>query len=684
MKKRIRSMEVAGHQGDSWPAVVVTGDVGRCHCLREAVPEGGNLIRVGKLTGLGTLDRTPLFTDKLGDRIYLFTQEDDGTLYVEGYTDAEGTHFTAELTELTVLTEPVSGMAVVGNFLVIRTESGRLEYVYRDPQTPGYQWLGTLPDLPEFTVSPHLTMSRSAQVGAISFKNTIPVGTRTIPTWLAERVDTEVRAAWTRAADDLHAQGFWIEPVSVRVAMRLWDDTLLNVSEPVLCNPVTRRGSVRVNLPLAADEVKLVYTGTQQTTFTVSGYSLKVTLQSTLPAEWAGVVKGLEIWVSRDVESLDPDVAANVVANAVTSSQGTAGNYLNVLLPLRGASAVDALVPLQPMGMLKFTDGTQGVVNLLNRTSVEYTDAIGQYLEQMPGLSGGAGVNALLGYGGFLHAAVGSDLYTSRRENPFVLQSHTAGLGGTVRSLMPQVRGGGAFTRQYIYVSTEAGIIAVNHDSRGGHTNARPLTPQTLRDDGQWLPTTEGVYALMSDGSLARLRDAQVATLLTGTRKVARLLWSYGLRELWLATDAEGSVVFQTRAGDRAFTRPESPRCINPLTVPGLVYTRADTGVCTLYNIERETSQGADSVEYEVTLPIPARKGAPRSLEMVFGTHRNLNCRVTADYWPGFPVMRATVAAVPLRRMSIPFTLPAAMIPDTPLHVELEGNIPSLQNIRVI
>lgn len=131
------------------------------------------------------------------------------------------------------------------------------------------------------------------------------------------------------------------------------------------------------------------------------------------------------------------------------------------------------------MGLLRFQEcPCPSSLRLLRAEPAAWDSAIEGYVTPMPGNMLKA--DCILGYGEFLHVGADDSLYTSRRGNPFVLRDVTVGMGGRVRSLRPQRCGGGAFTRQYIYASTDRGLTALCHKADGGHTNCRPGVPGTV------------------------------------------------------------------------------------------------------------------------------------------------------------------------------------------------------------
>ncbi len=80
---------------------------------------------------------------------------------------------------------------------------------------------------------------------------------------------------------------------------------------------------------------------------------------------------------------------------------------------------------------------------------------------------------AIEGDGDYLHLASRGKVATTMRGNPFVVAWESLSPGGRVAAMAAQPVGGGAYTRQYVYLFTDRGITALTHDTEGRHRNTR-------------------------------------------------------------------------------------------------------------------------------------------------------------------------------------------------------------------
>ncbi|MCM1225398.1 MAG: hypothetical protein NC548_64225, partial [Lachnospiraceae bacterium] len=434
-----------------------------CHNLR---PVRGDLFGVGAPALTAQLGHTPVFSDVLNAEKWFFAQEDDGSVIA------------VPLNSLVPLTlgrveEKIVEGASVGDFVILRLKNGKLIYIARNAALNSYQWLGEMPKLPSFSISIEQGVAFSQRVEPVTFPKPLSVPENPV----SEQIADKVWAAWLNAfyalRSQIHNAGKWCEPVIVKIALRLWDDTLLHVSDPIRISPPKRPGADRFSVGLIYDSAKKVFTGTDSATISASGYSFSVSIDNSIPSQWEHIIKGVEIWVSKEPSPLND---SNVPAMAFFA--GNNGNSLSFMPSLHPDSLLNAIIPHLYYGLTDFWPLEKTSGSLFFDAQTVFDSAVNDAMLAMPAFIGQA--DCILGYGGFLHIGSGNDLYTSERGNPLVLKSSTAGVGSHIRSIIPQITGGGAFTRQYIYLSTDRGIVALTHDPKGVHTNSRPVCRETL------------------------------------------------------------------------------------------------------------------------------------------------------------------------------------------------------------
>ena len=320
------------------------GETSVCHNLR---PAGMALKAVGIPEEIHSTGLTPVFTDVMEGETYLFAQEDDGALYVSLSGGKEAARFLGRVEQ------KVKEGAAAGRFVVFLLADGGCVYVARTSE--GYRWMGSLPALPGFGVSVEKGRTLTEKIEAVKFPEPLTELTSPAPQGITERAIGAWTDAWKRLCARLRGEGRWIEPVNVRLALRLWDGTLFRVSEPVRVAPPQREGGERVTLTVVAD-AKGKASGTAEGTLSASGYTIRLSLSGSVPDAWSEVVTGVEVWVSREPESLSGN--HNNAAFGHDNQQA----YLTFSPPVKGASDIDAEVAEMPYGMLTLLEpATTGI-----------------------------------------------------------------------------------------------------------------------------------------------------------------------------------------------------------------------------------------------------------------------------------------------------------------------------------
>ncbi|MCM1320094.1 MAG: hypothetical protein NC217_06890 [Muribaculaceae bacterium] len=538
--------------------------------------------RVATPTQLSTIGRKPVYCDTMNAKQYIFTQEDDGTIYVNNI-------------EIGRIASSIEEGAAVGDFIIFRLKNNTLLYLSRHPDANKYRWLGTLPPLPAFSLTIHNGTSLSVPVSAVKFGTSIATPVNPVSADTSSRLWNAWQEAFVTLQERIHAAGLWCEDVEVCIAMRLWDGTRLHVSEPVRLTFPNKPGRTRFTANLTYDAAKKMYTGVEESTLTSTGFNIELHILEGIPDRWADFIDGFEVWVTREVDPVKHDI----VPSTSFSVMQTSAAVISFVPAMRQEADVTADIENMPFGCVNVCPIHTGthVVNFDSDT--KFDDKVRESLTPMPGASADAA--CILGHGEFLHTGSGDDLYTSQRGNPLILKCVTRGVGTSIRSLRAQHTGGGAFTRQYIYVSTDRGIVAVTHKSDGTHTNARLISSEPLTLTETWLSTPRGVYAVGSTRSLLLIKDAKVTTQIQHLEGVKQLLWSSAYAELWLARD-DDSIVWQQRYKS-IYVRDDTFMPIAGAVTPALTYRSSNDGYYYIHSLDEESMITRD-VDYQFTLPI--------------------------------------------------------------------------------
>lgn len=595
----------------------------------------------------GRCSHRPVFADTRQGVTNILTLGTDGTLYREVSLGADGTRLESAVA-LGKIAPGDCRLARVGNFVAVSDGAGTLSYLYWEDTSGIYRWLGAVPELPPFSVETPEVRAVSGAVEAVAFGEPVSDMRGGVPAAVKKAVGAAVERGVNALHDRAAASGLYSSPVLVRLAVRLWDGSLLHLSEPVLVSCAAPLQPGRVSLPLAVATGGM--TGTLKAPLTLDAFTLKVTADTSQLGGWRDIVRGIEVWVTPPQRIMDeggtPSVSYNESGGAHTlnvlpafvSGEAQARTLFTsvyrrvAMIPVsegaqtvypaysgdgesladygalrrRGVLSASAMtghggflhlsgcrrvlpLPAMPRGeygatqraacrvAVKFGDGEDarvvsaegevtcddGVLLPLfsypdtsaTEITIQLTYPDGRLYEREfalcpAGLGEKRAVWIPPSLGGIALLPVpelsefragervieesGGTVVTMARGNPFVPYCETPGAAGSIMHIEAQRSGGGAYTRQYLYLFSDTGVSALTHSMTGEHTNCRPISGRVVTDRRRVCSCDEGVFAVCDDGSLVRFRDSKVHVLMRGVGRASRLLCSQESGEIWL------------------------------------------------------------------------------------------------------------------------------------------------------
>lgn len=591
------------------PAVAAGGEVLVCHNLRRI--SGGGLERAGVPAVAAVAGGEPLLADRRDDGWFILRQEDDGCIIVDGYLADDDT-YTRLQTNLGAVDCKVEQAVAAGEFVVLRHSDGSLGYLLYHSDLRSYTLLGRIPAMPPVSVSACSLMEFTEPVDAVELQKPVDDIRSGIGTALRTSVGNALTGAWDRLAARALQSGYWLQPVRVCFALRLWDGSLLHVTEEqtVCAAPGTewQTGGRVVMHPLVNADGKV--SGTAASSVTATGYRLEVTPPTLDLGVWNDVVRSVEVWIASCDDPIDrsalPQVAAVTVQHEVC---------LSAILPQKSPAQLGRSLADAPRRRLNRWQMAEECGILTASALLPPVDDAAQ--------SGVVALSslrcaALLGHDGFLHLATAGGLLTTCRGNPLCVASATDGDWSGVRVMVAQLWGGGAYTRQIIYVADHRGVTALAHDSAGIHTNCRLIARHSPRDAALVAVAPECVYMLLDNGSLTRFEGTRAVTMLTGIGGCRSIFHDECHGELWLTpTSADGHcVVLDTSAsGCLASTRAR----LDAFSLPGAagyVVSMSDNGLAGLRCVKIQTLSDTDAAcRWLARVPMPRGGSMMRTLQ---------------------------------------------------------------------
>ncbi|MBR5030821.1 MAG: hypothetical protein IKX63_06965, partial [Muribaculaceae bacterium] len=261
-----------------------------------------------------------------GDRVLVV--DDDRTLVLRENNVMwnENVVFTSSTTVITA--HKVGSLLVVvtseGNKMLRRTASG---YEHLDPAS-------AIPQLHITAVEQSLV---STTIGTYEFNTPYS-------TWQAPLASADVDALTKLVGNAVSAmrrnassQGRFTGVLLARYAVRLWDDSYLWMSQPVMVGHSIISSSYRSTTNVTASNNR--FTGIEAFDLTMSSYRLGITMASGIPNEWRHLVKAIDVLVTSEASIVDLNSGLDYRC-VVSTSSGTRRYLLEVGPKPRAESAM--------------------------------------------------------------------------------------------------------------------------------------------------------------------------------------------------------------------------------------------------------------------------------------------------------------------------------------------------------
>jgi len=549
MKKRIESicteMQFAGIQADigSYRGITLpltTGDSALSLNMRAG--EDGVLQSVDTPRTMGELEGDFAGCDVRNGARHLFMIR-DGILYHEASLTDAG--------EWKRLSRRIAAMPDVplqattcASFFIFRMPDGKLFYLRAEGD--GYEALGELPVFPEWSVEMTDTADYTSATEPLAFKSR-PTDLRGgVPQEIADLVGNATVEKLKELQNLAHADGRFTAPVYVRLGIRLLDGSLLGISDKVrVPGPVWPGGDrIRFQLKrLASGE----YTGTLSASATMQGYRIRVSVSANNLERWESVVKGYEIYVSEE-----HDIITGAAAG-VSYSQADDALFARLQ---RKPTALLENVMLAAESRLRHEDTPS-----LRNTLLGFSHIHGAAADDSEPAATPPAAESIAGHGAFLHIAGERKLATMRYGNPYVTAGITD-IGCRPTAIAAQPADNGAYTRQYIYVFTRDGILAITHDATGRHCSQRQISPEGVDSDEQIAVGTDSVWVISNNHNLLEIRGHQVKRRISGLTAMTRVGCDIRRGEVWVMPAQEcqtGVMICHTGNPAQGYMRSFTP-----------------------------------------------------------------------------------------------------------------------------
>ena len=426
----------------------------------------------------------------------------------------------------------VVGAYVIGALLVVTARDGLHYLAQRDGA-----WTEQDPAaaMPQLTFAEDLSTS-SADIAPYTFA--APYSQWQAPLADADRtaLASQLRAAWSSLHADLAAEGRYSAPLLVRWAVRLVDDTYLWMSAPVRVGDMTLSNADRIAAIVTTGNGG--FTGTEDTSLTLSHYSLDIGVTSGIDAAWLPLVKSIDVFVTDEAQLLTASRALDY--RCVTRTVGGRQYVLEMGLSRRSADAVARQLAASSWHLLATAPATANLTGSDFVPATELLTLTGQACAAVGALASLNDVVCSTAAGGRLYGCTASGTVTvSVAGNPLV-EGHRRVVQGATPITMAVVTHplySGGFGRYPVYVFTDDGIYAIPQTAAGTLGEAR-LVDRTVIAAGVAPVEGDGaVWFVSRHGHLCRLFGAQVTVSLRDSACTG-LAWCQAHDELWLLRES--------------------------------------------------------------------------------------------------------------------------------------------------
>ncbi len=222
----------------------------------------------------------------------------------------------------------------VGPLLVVVTDEGK---VMMRRTSSGYEVLDPMDAIPQIHISAAEVTTMTTQVAAYDFAS--PYTTWQVPLSSAdlESLTKIMCSAEITLQSQATSQGRFTGVLLARYAVRLWDDSYLWMSQPVMIGYGFISNSYRTTATVTTSGNS--FTGIESCIMSMNSYRLGITMASGIASEWRHLVKAIDVLVS-PVSSLVDLNAGLDYRCVITTSSGTRRYLLEFGPKSRAATAM--------------------------------------------------------------------------------------------------------------------------------------------------------------------------------------------------------------------------------------------------------------------------------------------------------------------------------------------------------
>lgn len=236
-----------------------------------------------------------------------------------------------------VILEP-SGQVIaahkVGMLLVVVTSVGN---VVLRRTVSGYEPLDPSTAIPQIHITAAEQAAMTSTIGAYEFENSYNTWQAPLHSADLDALTRLMRNAVTTLQNQAASQGRYTGVLLARYAVRLWDDSYLWMSQPVMVGHSIISNSYRTTATVTTSGN--AFSGIESCNLSMDSYRLGITMASGITSEWRHLVKAIDVMVSPASSLVDLNAGLDYRC-VVTTSSGTRRYLLEIGPKPRSASAI--------------------------------------------------------------------------------------------------------------------------------------------------------------------------------------------------------------------------------------------------------------------------------------------------------------------------------------------------------
>lgn len=533
---------------------------GEAHTAVNLRQNDGSLVVVGQPTTRYHITHGHRLLLADGDHVFTLC---DTTIYCNGIA-------------VTTTGHDVVAMHRVGEGLVIVTSGGLIHLRYNGDDCVVVNTGDAVPAI-SLVAADAFTVQES--LDALSFRTPYDAWRAPLAAADVDVLTSHYRAAWKLATSAISSQGAFHTPLMACYGVRLWDESYLYFSSPVVLGRSTldnaRQATARVTTASAH------YTGIEATSLSLQAYRLGIVVAGGVSDLWLGMIKAIDVFVTSQpaialTQSLDYRCVSTMGGVRVPGLQygWTAVPEARVMAQLE-ASGWHLVATTGDIGALaqgRFVAPNVAYVGGSNVGCTMVSAGLGEVTREqvaavMQGVSMLAPVASMVRNGRLYLASARGELSCSAHGNALSSSLPKLVTGARVLALAPVARPiySGGFGRYAVYLFTSEGIYAVAQSATGTLGEARLVDRSIIAQGCVPIEGNRDIYFVDQHHRLCRLEGNVVYHLLSGVEVVGGMAWD----------DAHGELVLLNNTGRVLAISPQgfySERTIDAVALCGSGY----------------------------------------------------------------------------------------------------------------